>query len=111
MCPWKSNGRKSNKTNKLVYAKGYKTVEEVLLARVDREDSSEEVTLIKSLRMKTNIEQKKTWVGGWSVRGRSRRVNQSVDQINSGYALGNWELLEFLCCTIWSADPLQNAHL
>lgn len=55
-----------------------------MLARVDREDSSEEVTLIKSLRMKTNIEQKKTWVGGWSVRGRSRRVNQSVDQINSG---------------------------
>lgn len=60
---------------------GYKTAEEVLLARVDREGSSEEVTLIKSLRMKTNIEQKKTWVEGWSVRVRGRKVNQSVDQI------------------------------
>lgn len=48
MCPWKSNGRKSKKINKLVYAAGYNIAEEkerVLVAAVDREGSSERVKL------------------------------------------------------------------
>lgn len=50
----------------------YKTTEQrerVLLAGVDKEGSSEEVKLIKSLRMKTNTEQRTTWMGEWNGRG------------------------------------------